>query len=317
MDQATKLVKQGIPLFQSGDREQAAQYFHKATKADPKNQAAWIWLAQCVDSDQDKRQCLEQAANINPKSKAGVRAQAELDHLPPEPELPPLAAAPPAYTPPPPVNAPFTPPGSPQYVSQTAQSSLMQRLVGVITLKAPIYREIALDDTATTQAAIVHIVLLSITTILAVGLNVMIDPAASEFPLWALILVIPGVIILGLIGAMIGSAFLALISRLFKGQATIETVYRIVAYTQVFTLLNLIPCIGVLAASILQFTGMVIGLREGARFSTGKAVLTLLLPTIVITVLIIIILVFGFMNMASHSVENVFEQLVTVTVPAR
>jgi membrane-bound ClpP family serine protease len=44
--------------------------------------------------------------------------------------------------------------------------------------------------------------------------------------------------------------------------------------SQVFQILNIIPCLGNIAALVLSLIGAVIGIREASEFSTGKAVLT-------------------------------------------
>jgi hypothetical protein len=311
MDQATELVKQGISLFHGGDRGQAASSFHQATRANPRNQAAWLWLAQCVDSDEDKRQCLEQAHRIDPKSKAGQRAQAELDRLPPELELPPLPPAPPAS---PDYAQPNAGTVAPTVQPQTAQSSVLQRLVGIITFKSVLYREIAHDTSATVQAFLVQTTTIFILILLSLGMMVITASADMPIGLPWLIVLIPLVIIINVIIAILGSAILALITRLFKGTAKTDTIYRIAAYTQIFTLINVVPCIGVLIGSVLQFIGMVIGIREGARISTGKAVLTLLLPSIILTVIMILLLVAHMFMTMSPRYRWLLSPL-TITVP--
>ncbi len=300
MDQATELVKQGISLFHGGDRGQAAKYFHQATRANPRNQAAWLWLAQCVDSDEDKRQCLEQAHSIDPKSKAGQRAQAELDRLPSEPELPPLPPVPPAS----PGDArPNEGTVAPTVQPQTAQSSVLQRLVGIITFKSLLYREIAHDTSATVQAFLVQTTTIFILILLSLGMMAITAPSDMPIGLPWLIVLIPVAVVINVIIAILGSAILALFVR----GAKTETIYRIMAYTHIFFMFSILPLIGTFIASLLQFIGLVIGIREGTRISTVQAILVLLLPPILIAVLIFLVVTVVAITSIRITPENVFE----------
>ncbi len=40
-----ELTKQGIALFKAGKKQEAAKLLFQATKADPNNQTAWLWLS--------------------------------------------------------------------------------------------------------------------------------------------------------------------------------------------------------------------------------------------------------------------------------
>jgi tetratricopeptide (TPR) repeat protein len=91
---AYDLIKQGIALYKAGDKLQAGRQFYQATQVDPTNQLAWLWLAGCIDEEQDQRHCFEQVVAINPQSEAGQRAAAELAKLQmQELELPPPLSA--------------------------------------------------------------------------------------------------------------------------------------------------------------------------------------------------------------------------------
>jgi hypothetical protein len=76
-----QLTRQGITTFKAGDKRAAATLFHKATQLDPNNQTAWLWLSGCVDSDEDKRTCLERVIAIDPNNEAAKRAQERLNKL--------------------------------------------------------------------------------------------------------------------------------------------------------------------------------------------------------------------------------------------
>jgi hypothetical protein len=103
---AAGLVQQGTAAFKAGDTQAAAKLLYQATKADPQNQSAWLWLSGCVTNEHDRRMCLERVMAIDPNSAVARQAAAQLQ------------GAPAAETAAPPREAHQTPP-----VTQSAASS--------------------------------------------------------------------------------------------------------------------------------------------------------------------------------------------------
>jgi hypothetical protein len=79
-DSATNLLEQGISAVKQRRRTEAYQLLSSAVQADPSNERAWLWLSGAVESDAERRYCLERALAINP---ASVAAQRGLAQLPP------------------------------------------------------------------------------------------------------------------------------------------------------------------------------------------------------------------------------------------
>jgi hypothetical protein len=177
------------------------------------------------------------------------------------------------------------------------KSSLMERLLGIITFKAPIYKEIAEDQDATgIAAAIVVVVAVFVgffSGLLQGGqLNAQFAQQGVDMNFNPLFMGIFGLFlqpIFSLIGWVIGSWLLAIIaSKLFEGRTDTSEMLRIVGFTSVFNILAIIPCVGIVGW-ILSIVGAVIGVREAAEFDTGKAVLTVLIEiAIVIAVFVLL-----------------------------
>lgn len=72
-----------VRLAQQGQRRQAAPVFAGIVTEDPRNEAAWLWLAACLDDPQRQRYCLKQVLNINPHNQ---RARKALTQLPTQTE---------------------------------------------------------------------------------------------------------------------------------------------------------------------------------------------------------------------------------------
>lgn len=72
--------------------------------------------------------------------------------------------------------------------------------------------------------------------------------------------------------------------------ASLESTFRISCYCFGPEIFRSIPFVGWLIAGIWQFVILVIGLREGFRIGTGRAVISIMLPLIVVLSVVVIIL---------------------------
>ena len=80
-------LQQAIAAIKAGDKETGQQLLMKVIKADPKNEAAWLWMASTLDDPQEKKECLQKVLQINPKNATANKALTQLE--PPQPiELP-------------------------------------------------------------------------------------------------------------------------------------------------------------------------------------------------------------------------------------
>ena len=171
---------------------------------------------------------------------------------------------------------------------------MLDRIMGVITLKAPVYRQIADDKNVTSEAAIIVIV----TTLIAGFFSglVSINPntgAVSANLVGAILGAILGVIF-GLIAWVVSAWVLQFVAKMFGGKTDTGEMMRVTGYVQVFGLvsvLNVLALAGTalscvtgligLVVAILRLIGYIIGVREAAEFSTGNAVITAIIAAIV------------------------------------
>ncbi len=72
--------------------------------------------------------------------------------------------------------------------------------------------------------------------------------------------------------------------------ATMESVFRISCYSTGPGIFNVVPLLGSLVAGVWEFVVLVIGLREGFRIGTGRAITAILLPLIITVVFLIVAL---------------------------
>lgn len=169
---------------------------------------------------------------------------------------------------------------------------MIERIVRAIRLDWTVFREIAEDQKAMKEAAIIVLV---VTFLSAIGSAVGVTVAGlgigravtSFFNEW----LINGVLI-GWIGWAIITYFVG--ALLFQGKTDIPEMMRVLGYASAPKLLGLfgfIPCIGWLAALagwLLSLIAGVIAIREAMDFDTGKAIVTVVIGVVVAFVLSLI-----------------------------
>ena len=156
---------------------------------------------------------------------------------------------------------------------------MIDKLMGVITFKAPTYRQIADDQAGTMMAAIIVVVVSIIVG--AVGALL-----SSRSYLLAVVQ-----LIVALIGWGLGGWLLAFVAKtFFQGKTNTGEMLRVTGFTYIFGILGVIPIIGGLIGAILQIIGNVIGVREAAEFDTTKAILTSVIAGVIIFVVEAVIL---------------------------
>jgi DNA-binding response OmpR family regulator len=88
------LLQQAITAIKAGDREKGRQLLTQVIKADPRNEAAWLWMTEVVERDVDRIMCLRNALKINPNNDAVKKRLAALEQPSAPPPAPQAEAAP-------------------------------------------------------------------------------------------------------------------------------------------------------------------------------------------------------------------------------
>lgn len=68
------LLRQGIEAARSGDRAQARDLLQQVVDQDEKNEKGWFWLASVVESEEERRVCLNNVLHINPNNEKARQA---------------------------------------------------------------------------------------------------------------------------------------------------------------------------------------------------------------------------------------------------
>ena len=75
---AQQLLQQGIAMARAGHKEQARQALMQVIRIDPQSLTAWLWLADVVESQKQRRDCLERAVHLAPHNQAIRQALLQL-----------------------------------------------------------------------------------------------------------------------------------------------------------------------------------------------------------------------------------------------
>ncbi|MDW8327637.1 MAG: YIP1 family protein [Anaerolineales bacterium] len=155
-------------------------------------------------------------------------------------------------------------------------NSLINRLMRVIRFDTSVYREIAADPNALSQALIIVVASVIISSLGSIS---------SAMQISSDVIVIASFFISSIIGGLIGFVLFSLLAaviakNLFQGKTDFREMARTLGFTYIFQtigVLGLIPCLGALIAlvgTIVTIVAAVIALRESAEFDTTKAVIT-------------------------------------------
>lgn len=168
----------------------------------------------------------------------------------------------------------------------------MERIAGVLALKAATYREIAEDPNATRPAGIIVAVVALLTGFVS-GL-VRPDPQNPQVLLPPDFVVAISSAVLTIIAWFVSAWVLAFVSRWFGGRTNTKEMLRVTGYVDIFGVVVIAALLALLSpifivvvqviaviASILRMIGYIVGIREAAEFSTGNAIITAIFAVIV------------------------------------
>ena len=168
-------------------------------------------------------------------------------------------------------------------------SKMMERIIGVVTLKPAVYKAIAEDPAATTEAWIIFAVVTAVTAFIGgIGTNV----------IWPVVIGL----ILGAIALFFTAWVLAKVAGMLGGKTDTAEMLRISGYVSVFGIVGVLNILALispallclttpisLAVLVLRIIGFVIGVREAAEFSTTNAIITAVVAAIVNFIIVTLI----------------------------
>ncbi|HMQ54986.1 MAG TPA: YIP1 family protein [Anaerolineae bacterium] len=195
---------------------------------------------------------------------------------------------------------------------------MFQRIIGVLKLDVNTFESIEHDQSATGQAAIIVTVVAILAAIgsffgaqtSTAAIRSMAEQFGGDFPTEAVAAINPvGLSLSTFIGVFVSWLVWSLLTyligtALFKGQATVGEMLRVLGFAQAPQLLRLfsfIPCLGAiisLVAAIWTLVAGFIAVRQGLDISNGQTVITVVLSWLVAVFINICVLgpIFGLLG---------------------
>jgi hypothetical protein len=156
-----------------------------------------------------------------------------------------------------------------------ASSTMMDRLMGILTFKAPVYKEVAEDRTATGTAAMIVI---AVAIVVGIVTGILTNGASVGLIVGAIV----SSIIVTPIAWFINAWLLAFVAKsFFQGDTDTGEMLRVTGYAAIFRLASIIPIIGGLIALVLGIIANVIGIREAANVDNTKAILIAVIAAVI------------------------------------
>ena len=90
---SSNTLQQAIALAKSGDKAGARQLLESILQHEPNNETAWIWMTDVVESDYERRICLEKVLSINPGNLIAKEGLHHLGIANPSPTVPTTASS--------------------------------------------------------------------------------------------------------------------------------------------------------------------------------------------------------------------------------
>ncbi len=86
-------LQRAIAAIKAGDKTSGQRLLVEVIRNDPRNEAAWLWMSAVLDSDEQRRTCLERVLAINPGNPTARRGLASLGPAAQPPLSPPATPA--------------------------------------------------------------------------------------------------------------------------------------------------------------------------------------------------------------------------------
>ena len=169
----------------------------------------------------------------------------------------------------------------------------LERIIGVFKLDVNTFEEIEHDPNATVQAAIVVAIVALLGAIGAAIGAVLGDGSVIGGAIGALVWAFVGWGIWSVVTYFVGTA-------LFKGEATIEEMLRVIGFAYAPQFLAVIPCCGWIVGMVWSAVAGFIAIRQGLDLDNTNACLTIIVGFVVY------VIGFAFLNLLGLGMGIIF-----------
>lgn len=148
--------------------------------------------------------------------------------------------------------------------------TFMERLIGVFKLDKSVFENVEHDESALSQAAVVITAIAILSTIGTLINNLVFSDNAQGF------MALVSSFLMAYIGWGLWSAAVWIVgTKMFGGQADLPEMLRVIGFAYAPMLLQIIPCIGIVAGLLWTLAAGFVAVREGLDLDNTKAFLTI------------------------------------------
>ena len=175
---------------------------------------------------------------------------------------------------------------------------MLERIKGVLRLDVATFEEIEADESATSQAAIVVLIVAVIGAIgSGIGSTYMGGNAAPGM-LASVVSTFAGWILWSAVTFFVGTKF-------FGGTADLGQMLRVIGFAYAPQMLAIIPCLGAIVGFFWSLAAGFVAVRQGLDLDNTKTALTILIGIVAVIILQVIIAnIFGVSATGMEALEN-------------
>lgn len=159
---------------------------------------------------------------------------------------------------------------------------MLDRIKGVFRLDVNTFEEIEADESATTQAAMVVLIVAIISGIGSAAASTYLGGNAGSGVIATVLSTLAGWVVWSGVTLIVGT-------KLFKGQSDMGQMLRVLGFAYAPQMLGIIPCLGAIVGMIWSLAAGFVAVRQGLDLDNTKAFLTIVVGFIAYIVLSAII----------------------------
>lgn len=159
---------------------------------------------------------------------------------------------------------------------------MIERILAVFKLDRAVFAEVEHDESATIQAAIIVAIVAALSVVGSIIQMLLTVVRGGNLRIGALLLSIIVTFLVAFINWVVWSAVTYLVgTQLFKGQATLSEMLRVIGFAYAPRMLQIIPCIGGIVGAIWSLIASYFAIKEGLDLDDTGTIVTIIVGWLV------------------------------------
>ena len=163
---------------------------------------------------------------------------------------------------------------------------MFERIIGVFKLDKTVFADVEHDESATSQAAIVVAIVAALSVVGSVLQMLFTLVRGGEMQLGATVLTVVVTFVVTFLNWGIWAAVTYFVgTKVFKGEATMGEMLRVIGFAYAPRMLSVIPCIGGVIGAIWSLIASYFAIKEGLDLDDTGTIVTILVGWLVTVVI--------------------------------